>query len=167
MDASPRLFKYLSSDKLVFFENRLVLLTPPIYLNDPWDFLPKGRNPTKEEILKVSRDVEMENARASVIHLPAEFAHSQSMERLQKARDRANSREFAEGLSKFSRVQISSMVGIVSLTEKPLCRLMWAHYAESHTGFVAEFATHDQFKHDELSACGCDIGPVRYAAKVD
>ena len=167
MDAGPRLFKYLSSDKLVFFENHLVLLTPPIYLNDPWDFLPKGRNPTEEEILKVWRDVEMENAKASVIHLPTEFWHRQSMERLQKARDRANSKEFAEGLSKYSRERISSEYGIVSLTEKPLCRLMWAHYAESHAGFVAEFATHDQFKHEDLSACGCDIGPVRYAAKVD
>jgi hypothetical protein len=34
---------------------------------------------------------------------------------------------------------LSALVGLVCLTERHLDRLMWAHYAESHKGFVAEF----------------------------
>ena len=74
MNETPGLFKYLSPDKLVFFENRLVLLTPPIYLNDPWDFRPNGRFPSEEEILKVWKENESDIARSSVIALPAEYA---------------------------------------------------------------------------------------------
>ena len=37
------------------------------------------------------------------------------------------------------QIGLSELIGVVSLTEKPLDRLMWAHYGESHKGFVAEF----------------------------
>ena len=50
--AMTGLFKCFSPDKLDFFENRLVLLTPPKFLNDPWDFLPKGRTLTNDEIFR-------------------------------------------------------------------------------------------------------------------
>ncbi|MDD5138842.1 MAG: hypothetical protein PHY43_01115 [Verrucomicrobiales bacterium] len=42
--AMTGLFKYFPPDKMDFFENRLVLLTPPKFLNDPWDFFAERTN---------------------------------------------------------------------------------------------------------------------------
>ena len=164
MSEPLRLFKYFSPDKLVFFENCLVLLTPPIYLNDPWDFLPGGRVASEEEIQKACLENERHIAQTSIIHLPADFAQRQHMQRAQSMRTWAKSKEFVEGLSIFSQERFP--YGVVSLTEKPLCRLMWAHYAESHAGFVVEFVTGNQVEYEGLTACGCDVGPVACAFKV-
>ena len=117
-------------------------------------------------MLRVHHEIEREIARTSLIHVPADFAQRESMSRLQKLMTSAKSKEFAEGLSKYSQERYSSENGVVSLTEDPLSRLMWAHYAESHAGFVAEFAAQDQFEYEGLTACGCHLGPIHYAVKV-
>ena len=70
-------------------------------------------------------------------------------------------------LPKYSQEYVSSKYGIVSFTEKPLCRLMWAHYAARHTGFVAEFSVPKHFERPEekLSCCcciGCPACKVKY-----
>ena len=106
------LFKYLapSEEKLFFFENSSVMVTPPMYLNDPWDFLPTTARFTEEEI-----------------------------EQLKRNNPNLTSSELLAKYPQFFQLEISKICGVVSLTEKPLCRLMWAHYAESHSGFVAEF----------------------------
>jgi hypothetical protein len=67
MSEPLRLYKYFSPDKLVFFENCLVLLTPTIYLNDPWDFLPGGRVASEAEIQKVWLESERQIAQTSII----------------------------------------------------------------------------------------------------
>ena len=151
------LFKYFSSEKLAFFEKCLVLLTPPKFLNDPWDFLPKGRTLTDEEINQEWQKWEKEIAESSGKSVPAQFAQLQPKERLQLMLTSGKSQEFVEGLPKYSQEKFSLICGIISLTEKSLCRLMWAHYAESHAGFVAEFTATDHFEEPEekLSGCSC------------
>jgi hypothetical protein len=112
--AMTGLFKYFSPDKLTFFENRLVLLTPPKFLNDPWDFLPQGRTATDEEIFREWQKIENEIAQSSA-HLPAEFARLQPKQRLQIMLTSGKSREFVEGLPKYSRDRVSSIYGIIAL----------------------------------------------------
>lgn len=155
--ATTGIFKYLSLDKLIFFENRLVLLTPPRFLNDPWDFLPQGRTATEGELFREWQKIEKDIAQSSVINVPIEFAQHQQAERLRQILCWGKSKGFIEKLPSFSQEYISSIIGIVSLTEKPLCRLMWAHYAGSHTGFVAEFTATDHFDEPEekLACCKC------------
>ncbi len=153
------LFKYFTPDKLTFFENRLVLLTPPKYLNDPWDFLPKGRILTDEEIVREWQKWEKENAECPGKSMPAEFAQLPPKERLRIMLASGKSREFYEGLPDYSRECVSLKYGIVSLTEKSSCRLMWAHYATSHSGFVAEFSVTGHFERPEENlACCCCMG---------
>jgi hypothetical protein len=154
--AMTGLFKYFPPDKLDFFENRLVLLTPPKFLNDAWDFLPKGRTATYEETFREHQKIEKEIAKSSA-HIPAWFVQLQPKKRLQRMLDAGKSREFVEGLPKYSQERVSSTYGIVSLTETPSCRLMWAHYAESHSGFVAEFIASDHFvePNEKLPSCSC------------
>ena len=36
--------------------------------------------------------------------------------------------------------EIGKIIGVVALAENPLDRVMWSHYAESHRGFVADYA---------------------------
>jgi hypothetical protein len=165
MKETPGLFKYLSPEKLVFFENRLVLLTPPIYLNDPWDFLPKGRVPSEDEILKVWREIEADIARSSVIALPADYAQREQRERLVRIRAGVTSEAFVGGEGENYQKKIGRFFGIVSLTELPFSRLMWAHYADSHKGFVAEFAAGEETTGYGFTFRMCAVGPVA-AAKV-
>ena len=165
MKETGGLFKYLSPDKMVFFENRLVLLTPPVYLNDPWDFLPKGRIPSEAEIMAVWRELEATGGHSSVIHLPAGFVRREQDEWLDRIRADFASSEFLAEQGKNYQQEISKVIGIVSLTELPLSRLMWAHYADSHRGFVAEFATWAPGEKFGFNTRMCAVGPVE-AAKV-
>jgi hypothetical protein len=165
MKETPGLFKYLSPDKLVFFENCLVLLTPPIYLNDPWDFRPKGRIPSEEEILKAWQEHESDIACSSVIALSADYAQREQRERLVRLRAGVTSEEFVAGEGGHYQKEIGRFFGIVSLTELPFSRLMWAHYADSHKGFVAEFAAGEETAAYGFTIRMCAVGPV-VAAKV-
>jgi Protein of unknown function (DUF2971) len=165
MNETVGLFKYLDASKLVFFENCLVLLTPPIYLNDPWDFLPKGRVPSEDEILKVWREIETDIARSSVITLPADYAQREQRERFDGVRAGVTSEKFIGGWGEHYQKEIGRFIGIVSLTELPLSRLMWAHYADSHKGFVAEFAAGEETAAYGFTIRMCAVGPV-VAAKV-
>ena len=165
MNETPGLFKYLSPDKLVFFENCLVLLTPPIYLNDPWDFRPKGRMPSEEEILKAWQEHESDIARSSVIALPADYAQREQRERFDSIRAGVTSEKFVGGEGEHYQKEIGSFFGIVSLTQLPFSRLMWANYADSHKGFVAEFAAGEETAAYGFTIRMCAVGPVA-AAKV-
>jgi hypothetical protein len=160
MKGGSGLFKYLDASKLGLFENCLVLLTPPIYLNDPWDFLPKGRIPSEDELLRVWREIEKDIARASVIELPVHFAQRERPERLERMRVDVTSKEFLAEQGKNYREEISKLIGVVSLTGLPLNRLMWAHYAQSYTGFVAEFATGEETEKYGFRIRMCAVGPV-------
>lgn len=56
--------------------------------------------------------------------------------------------------------------GILCLTARPRNLLMWAHYADSHRGFVIGFDTHSTWLDAALRApCGYGhLGPVQYRA---
>ena len=160
MNEAVGLFKYLDASKLVFFERCLVLLTPPIYLNDPWDFLPKGRIPSELEILNVWRESETDIARSAVIAVPTHFVQRERRERLRTMRADLTRKESLAAQGKYYQDQISKVVGVVSLTERPLSRLMWAHYAQSHTGFVAEFVGGEEGEKYGYTIRMCAVGPA-------
>jgi hypothetical protein len=152
MESAPGLFKYLDSSKLDFFERRLLLLTPPIYVNDLWDLRPIGRIPSEDEIDRAWREIESGIARSSVLAVPAAFAQREQEERLERIRAGVTSTEFLAGQGENYQKEIGKVIGIICLTENPLSRLMWAHYAQSHTGFIAELAAGDQFDYDGFAA---------------
>lgn len=116
------LFKYFptDADKLERFTNGQIFLTPPKYFNDPWDFRLRSE-PRPEEQIK--------NEISSFLQPPEVAALLNDVNSPRSLEDEAHEQQ--GGLSK--------LIGVVSLTEKPLNRLMWAHYGESHHGFVAEF----------------------------
>jgi len=142
------LFKYFSTDteKLDWFVNRQLLLTPPYYFNDPWDFAVR---------FEPLSDVELKEE--------CPFSLTLNAKEFGEFRNYMTGTEFRADESRNYQKEIGKLVGVVSLTEKPMDRLLWAHYAESHRGFLAEF------RHDEEDlANGRRIrsGPFGVAAKV-
>jgi hypothetical protein len=141
------LFKYFPTDqdKLERFTNGQVYLTPPKYMNDPWDFLLRSEPPTEEQVKN-----------------EAPFLHPQDVAAFH---NEVSSPSALEDEAREQQEELSRMIGLVCLTESPLDRLMWAHYGESHRGFVAEFGRSDEGK----SECGfqlCD-SPFGAAVRVD
>jgi hypothetical protein len=142
------LFKYFSTDedKLERFTNGQVYLTPPKYLNDPWDFFIRSDPPTVEQVKKEG----------------ALFVSAADLPEFDKS---VRSADAGEELAGEMLEAFSKTIGLVCLTEEPLGRIMWAHYGESHRGFVAEFQHGDEEKSD--AGFGLRGGPFGSAVKVD
>jgi hypothetical protein len=161
---APSLFKYFDPSKLAIFEKRLMLLTPPIYMNDLWEFRPKGRTPSEDEIIMAWLEIEAVIALSSVLVVPARFAHHQQQDRLERIRAGLGSMDFLAGQGENYQKEISRVIGLVCFTENPLNRVMWGQYAGSHTGFVAELAAGDEFDYDGFIAR--EMGTRLIAVKV-
>jgi hypothetical protein len=125
------LFKYFPTDedKLERFTNGQVYLTPPKYFNDPWDFRPRSEPWTKESAIRADPSLALEPENKLLDFL----RHMNTPSSLE-----AEAAAQQEGLSE--------LVGVVSLTEDPMNRLLWANYGGSHEGFVAEFRC-TEFRH--------------------
>jgi len=138
------LFKYFPTncDKLKWFANGQILLTPPQYFNDPWDFLVRFEPYTDAQI----------ESKALELKLPIEHL-----------RQDVTRNDFLTEESRNYQKEIGKIIGIVSLAENPFDRIMWARYAESHHGFVAEFAHDEEFLEDGFRQ---RVGPFGPAAKV-
>lgn len=142
------LFKYFPTDedKLDWFANGQIVLTPPKYFNDPWDFLVRFEPWT---------DAELEKQCAS---LP--FGTPQAFKSF---RDDVKGTDFLSAESHNYQEEIGKTVGVVALTEEALDRRMWAHYGESHRGFVAEFRHGEE---TQMNGFQIRSSPFGVAAKV-
>ena len=133
-----------------FFENRWLRFTPRLYLNDPFEVRPSFSQ-------------------------HAEYAHKvngygESVKSVIEEMER-NQYLVLKGMA----IQDFDIYGILSLTERNDNLLMWAHYAESHTGMVIGLdPSHDFFdgtkseKEYVRSAVNEHIGvlkKVKYSAK--
>lgn len=141
------LFKYfpVNLDKVEMLAHRQVLLTPPKYFNDPWDFLVQ-RDPITEDEARALFD---QFQRERPTDLSFEEFHAGITRPEYVAREGP---DMQDGLSKF--------VGVVSLTSDPYNRLMWGYYADSHRGFVAEFAHGPATESHGVEAAVSPFGPA-------
>jgi hypothetical protein len=121
------LFKYFPVDlyKVDKLARHQIQLTPPKYFNDPWDFLVRREPITDDEV------------RAQFEKFESELGGSVDFDEFKTSVTRA---EFVEREGPEMQDSLSTILGVVSLTGDPYNRLMWAYYADSHRGFVAEFA---------------------------
>lgn len=126
------LYKYfpvmgpMSEQKLKWFCEGRVLVSPPMYLNDPSEMYycqaPMTADDCRERLLGTATDIE----RSSIV---ANYHIGQAI------KGRVDPAYEAKRLQEL----ISAEAGVLSLTEKPLSRVLWAHYADGHMGFVAGF----------------------------
>jgi hypothetical protein len=138
------LFRYFSPEKLPSFLQGRLFLTPPKYLNDPFEFAIGREFPNRGE-LETMFDGFVRNEYEALfkshrIKVPLDdFRRMKSTVR-EKFIARTMSEEFKLAEPEQMQTWLSGFYGLICLTETPDNPVMWGHYCDSYKGFVAEFA---------------------------
>lgn len=161
------LYKYVTEERLSILEDGLIRFTQPQAFNDPFELKP--------HIASLANNSDIENhfdknlgpiLREEYEKLPKPFKEAVpfsaflAFAETKKDEMRAGAVEMAQKAMPIIRetlyVGFEKNIGILSLTENHKNLLMWAHYANSHQGFVIKFdGTHEFFdqrksEHDQL-----------------
>lgn len=157
-----KLFKYFGPERLSILDDRLIRFSQPAVFNDPFEFLPY--------IKSINTDGEFQEALESA----ANNDHSELYESLQaQAKLHISKEEFHRylnaallnfgplgkqlmaALAPHAQINLyeawNKHIGVLCLSEKNDDLLMWAHYADSHKGFVVEFDSESDFFDRRLS----------------
>jgi hypothetical protein len=138
------LFKYFSPAKLPNFLQDRLSLTPPKYLNDPFEFAVSREPPDREELVAMSYLFDRNNydklsqADKSKISFD-DFKRMRSGAR-EGWIERVMSEDYKLAEPEEMQAGLNKLYGVICLTETPVNPLMWGHYCDSYKGFVAEFA---------------------------
>lgn len=148
------LYKYVSKDRLSILENGLIRFTQPQAFNDPFEFKPHISAQLSNSFLKerVRNFNSKEDLQKQYEQLASKVKRKTSYDQFLKFMEN----EMVTGLSIMTKNVIphfkksihnsfEKTIGILSLTESPKNLLMWAHYADSHQGFVIEFDSNHKF----------------------
>lgn len=142
------LYKYLPPERIDVLQGCLIAFTPPRLFNDPFEAEPVFPSDAPEAIVLF----EETRLRRAKLTKEEESALQARIDAIQNA----------HGLSRIELEQAASSVGVLSLSEKRDCPLMWAHYTAQHTGFVIGFDT----AHPAWVASGRLNGPPGEPRKV-
>lgn len=167
------LFKYFHPDRTDVLKGQSIRFSSPKVLNDPFELKPHVSALGSGELLDSEFDrlfpklLEEEWAK-----LPPEVHNLiQSHEfyaalkaQLPKARDSFQqlSKGIVPSLQALMERKFEELIGLLCLTELPTSLLMWAHYADSHKGFVVEFDSEAPFFKQRLD----DEDEFRHLRKV-
>jgi len=129
-----RLFKYLAPDRFCnLFCERMIRFSQPSALNDPFELTPSIKIDEAYTIQKLRENGE-------------KFGCTPTSPEIIAAVDAVNSLEYRHSVNKAIYDKHLSQIGVLCLCEEDSDLLMWAHYGQSHQGFVLEFdTTHDFF----------------------
>lgn len=160
------LYKYMAPDRIDVLESGLIRFTQPDALNDPFELKPVFQSIFPEEgaerfITPSVEDLELAIRRLWAT-LPADKTSQVSADDA-VAWVKRNPEELSYLLGKKVAIAVSALrtmgpraredmaklmakeLGVLSLSEVNDCPLMWAHYADSHRGFVIEFDAQHRF----------------------
>jgi hypothetical protein len=170
------LYKYLHPSLTSVLENGMLRFTQPNALNDPYEFRPFVKefltkthlqNLVHEEVAKINlkelaqeafekgfREYSREERRhilkkINKNHLIENYLAEHQTALLEGAKKHAieSAQKVLPDLVDAGLRAFGEKLGVLCLSESPLEQLMWAHYADSHRGFVLEFdANHPFFK---------------------
>lgn len=151
------LYKYFHPNRTDVLENGIIRYSSPIVLNDPFELKPYIADLLPKKFLNSNFKSDLTKT-ITKLHadLPAEIQQKLPIEALLMLakNDAPKLRQiFNINLNKARDIYQNKMedvfcrmIGILCLTETPDNLLMWAHYADSHQGFVIEFdASHPYF----------------------
>lgn len=166
MKYPKRLYKYLIPDRIDILKNNLIRFTQPSALNDPFELKPIFSDLLSENHLKTIFDYRFEDfeipLRQEYKSLSNDLKAQISVEQF-IAYIRDNPQILKNYLSQFEPIfrkaisdstprikemitdALNAKVGILSLSETISNPLLWAHYADSHKGFVIEFNAEHSF----------------------
>lgn len=145
-----RLYKYLHPDRVTVLRDAEIRFSSPIVLNDPFELKPHISAIVNNEHLEAEINRSLPAVLAEeYAKLPLKsqkklsFQHVHAFVKAQFPKIKSEIEVLANSAS--STIQqvmaqkFEEMIGILCLTESPANLLMWAHYADSHQGFVIEF----------------------------
>jgi Protein of unknown function (DUF2971) len=150
------LFKYVTPDRVDILTNGEIRFSPPESFNDPFELKPHLPCFGTEEFYRRNFDspflklIEQEYE-ALPAHLKAvvtkegyaEFVKSKKPELFDETK--AFAEEVFPNVVQFLKENFWDRMGILCLSERPDSLLMWAHYTDSHKGFVIEFNEQNPF----------------------
>lgn len=125
-------YKYLpfNDDSICVISEGTIKFSSPDEFNDPFDCAPDIDTKKTLEYLSKDKNI-LKQVGNNLGYSPAQ--------RIQNKNRMINSLE-REMLKPDWGRRLAEDVGICSLSRNPLNLLMWAHYANDHTGFVVEFS---------------------------
>lgn len=163
------LYKYLSSERIDVLRNGSIRFTQPNLLNDPFEMKPFFKSlmdvSTMREQLRQRLDFgpliaknyrkEPRKHRRAI----SESAYSKAFFKEMEGRKDEFDKLFEEEISKLIAIMpnvssklreklhdfLGNQIAILSLSEDPAEELMWAHYSQSHEGFLIEFDENNVF----------------------
>ena len=158
-----RLFKYLHPDRLDVLRNLEIRFSSPLNLNDPFELKPCIQGLATPERMNSELEAAFPKAfEEQWAKLPRKLARQVSKNAMRKVLFRqmpllqANINRQAGKLTPLIRETMDSVfaskVGVLCLSESPDSLLMWAHYADSHRGFVIELDSESEFFQAQKSA---------------
>lgn len=166
MEQSKRLYKYVTAARTDVLRDLSIRFTQPSALNDPFELTPMFEQVMSEEkfgdMLEQSKGLIDEALREQYKKLPTELRSSVSLEKFISFFQanpslidnallniaptfRAVIAAFAPQAKAMLTEALQSRVGILSLSESADHPLLWAHYADSHRGFVIEFDVQHEY----------------------
>ena len=148
------LFKYLHPDRTDVLLTQSIRFSSPAVLNDPFELKPHLAALASPEYMEAHMHrVFPELVREELAKLPSEVRALVPVEVLHEIllRQLPEAKRNIQGMAEFLMPKLQEvmarkfeeLIGILCLSESAESLLMWAHYADSHRGFVIEF--------DELS----------------
>lgn len=174
-------YKYVSAERIDILQNRLIRFTQPNAMNDPFEARPHFyKLGSKEEFAKnYAETIRKYTDRIWVDYCRAIGSDPGKLALANKVENDPDYAEWLytnlhkrdpEDLLPNLRERIYNLhykAGILSLSEIPDNLLMWAHYAEGHTGFVLMLdSSHDFFKGDIALHGFAKPAPVEYRLKL-
>lgn len=167
------LYKYVSEDRISILKDGLIRFSQPQAFNDPFELKPhiseimdragleKTISDLLPEIIKNEYDKQPQAFRNKIpFEIVMSFAEVNA-EKIIGDKDLF----LASGAKIMQQIVckgIEKVIGILSLSESANNLLMWAHYANSHQGFVIEFDSSNKFFNQQIN----ENDELRYLRKV-
>lgn len=150
------LFKYLHPDRTDVLLGQSIRFSSPAVLNDPFELKPHLAALASPEHMEAEMTrVFPELMREELAKLPSEVRALVSVEALQElfVRQLPQAKRNVQGMAEMLMPKLQEvmaqkfeeLIGILCLSESANNLLMWAHYADSHRGFVIEFDERSPF----------------------
>lgn len=144
-----KLYKYVTSDRIEILINGLIRFTQPAAFNDPFEMSPFIKEIASDAEIESILDADHEsNVREVYSKKNREYRRKVPFEKFLKQYPKEEllveikASAHGRALDKVREslpVSFNQALGILCLTTKFDNLLMWAHYANSHSGFVIEF----------------------------
>lgn len=148
-----KLFKYVHPQRIDILENNMICFSTPHQLNDPFELNPHIKDVATQETYNSSIKENVAKLRGDYSKLSRNSRRTMTYDdfarQVSDLTHKGLTSEVKLGMATKAKEiidkELTGKTGILSLTERPDNLLMWAHYADSHQGFIIEFDPESSF----------------------